>query len=146
MAKTEKQKAKDRMLDAYRNGVTPDPLDIALADRSDKGGRPTATAEDKVKRFYRKINLAYAYKFERKITKLPIAEAFESAKELTGVTMLEKDSLNEYCSYLKSVPLSETPQDEKVQWQLMHTRAALEQLEHGFMKLPNHPDYKPPKE
>jgi len=138
MSLSEKQKALIRIGTAYINDETPNPLDVEIAKRNNKGGRPKGRSEE---HFYRMLNLAFSYIYARKKKNMTPDEAFDDAMKLNDVKVnVDRHSLKEYCSFLRS---GATPPNPKWQTYLEHTRAALEQVEHGFMKLPNHPDYKP---
>jgi hypothetical protein len=136
MKLSEKQKALIRIGTAYVNGETPNPLDVDIAKRTTKGGRPKGMS---YKQFAKMLNMAFSYFHAKSVKHMTPDDAFEDAKKVTGVNVGRK-SLDAFCSYMRS---GETPTDPKWQHYLEHTRAALEQVEYGFTKLPNHPDYKP---
>ena len=91
------------------------------------------------------MDIAWVYMCARKMQKMTRDEAFEFVKkdmnchtkadELTE----QMEDIYRYCSRHKSAP---PPTDPRQREYLEHTRAAFEQVEHGYMKLPNHPDYK----
>ena len=143
MKKSERQKAIERVSRAIGNGETPDPIDVATAGRSDKGGRPRGKS---YKQFVKEMDIAWVYMCARKMQKMTPDEAFEFVKkdmkchtkadELTE----QMEYIYRYCSRHKS---AKTPTDPRQREYLEHARAAFEQVEHGYMKLPNHPEYKP---
>lgn len=136
MKKSERQKALERIGKAYLSGGIQDPADIELANRSDKGGRPVGTT---YQRFYKRLDFAWVYICARKMNGMTHKEAFAFTKEDMKMH-IEEPTLYRYCSYYRS---GITPDDTRLKEYLEHARAALEQVENGFMKLPNHPDYKP---
>ena len=155
MKLSEKQKALIRIGTAYVNGETPNPLDVDIAKRGIKGGRPKGMSYNQ---FQRKLRIAFSYFHAKSVKKMSPDDAFVDAMKTfkedeeerakargedpskVKINYPGRKSLDDFCSYMRS---GETPTDPKWQFQLEHTRAALEQVEHGFMKLPNHPDYKP---
>jgi hypothetical protein len=146
MKKTEKQKAINKIGLAYLNGETPAPSDIEKAKRSVKGGRPTGKSYEQV---VKELDFAWVYFCAKKFYGMSRKEAFESAKkdmkshagsDNANELAIEMPTLYKYCNYLKT---GKAPSDPKIKNYIEHARAALEQIENGFMKLPNHPDYKP---
>lgn len=135
MNESERKKALIRIGEAYIFGEEPNPIDVALAKKYTKDGSRKGIGYDQ---FHKQINMAYRYFYAKSVEKMTHAEA----EKVTMDTFyhVSGKSLESYCKFLRSGP---TPEDAKMQWHLEHTRAALEQVEHGFMKLPNHPDYKP---
>jgi len=136
MKKSKKEQAQIRIAEAVVNGITPDPADIEYRRQTNAGGRPDGKS---YKQIVRELDFAWVYYNARKREGMTHEQAFKFTKEDMGMH-IDVTTLRKYCSYHRS---GATPADPKSIEYMEYARAALEQLENGFMKLPNHPDYKP---
>ncbi len=127
MRDSERKKALIRIGTAYVNGETPDPLDIEIAKRSTKGGRPGG---ETFEHFQMKVSIAWCYFYARAQKNMNPDEALSDAiKAWPDHSNVGRDSLKEFCSYLKS---GKSPTDPRKRFLLEHSRAALRQVDRKY--------------
>jgi len=105
MKKSNREKALIRIGNAVVDGCEPDPADLELARRSDKGGRPVGPDP---KRFIERMNFTRVFLYARNAMGMSYDDAVARTERVTG-KYIEKGLLYKYCSYLKS---GEPPADE----------------------------------
>lgn len=139
MGLSKRQQMLIRIGEAVVNGDNPNPADVEYCRNTAKGGGNPRKGMSK-KQFYKMMNLSLAYMVNMRIHGMDKDTAFIEARKSLDIQTVDVKSLEAFCAYARS---NKPPPNPEMANDLLHARAAFQQLDIGYIKLPNHPNYKP---